>query len=533
MGNSLKMEQKELLYTFFAQGWSIRKINKATGIHRKTITNYLTQWTLTNPEKTSNQPVQETICKTEKPEAISIQSVPPGQNKVPADKVAHFEVPTESVFKSKSKAKIYDAFIRKRLAKGQHAQSIYQDLVIEENYKGSYDSVKRYIRKLKNRSPALYARIETPPGEEAQVDFGQGSPVFTGKQYRKPWLFVMTLSNSRKSYEEVVWKQDVETFIRCHERAFEFFGGVPKIIKIDNLKSGVLQANLYDPVINPHYLSFSKHYSFIPLPCKVRTPEHKGKVESGVKYCQNNALKGKRFESLEEQSRYLQKWNKTWASTRIHGTTKRQVQIMFEEEKPDLQSLPKSLFEFYKIGERKVNVGDSHIEVSGAYYPIPHKYMGKKVTVHYNSKWIKVYYSNKLIQQLSAIAKGQFHPDKSCLPEHKTWSQKQYFQRLLMKCELLGTHVTEWAKQAELYNGPRSYRSIQGVVTLAQKYPENIINQACRKSILQKTFTYKNIKKLTEIITIQKELQPEIPFIQNNELIRSPQEYHNLITGEN
>jgi transposase len=103
----------------------------------------------------------------------------------------------------------------------------------------------------------------------------------------------MTLSNSRKSYQEVVWKQDVERFLCCHERVFQFFGGVPKIIKIDNLKSGVLKAHLYEPELNPNYLPFSQHFGFVPLPCQVRTPQHKGKVESNIKCVQNNALQGK------------------------------------------------------------------------------------------------------------------------------------------------------------------------------------------------------------------------------------------------
>ena len=151
---------------------------------------------------------------------LSSQSVPPGPNKVPTDKVVHFQVPPDSLSKnipviSKSKAVVFHAVIIKKLEAGQSAKSIFQDLVTVHNYSGSYDSIKRYIRKLKNKHPKLYARIETPPGEEAQVDFGQGAPTLKNGRYCKPWLFVMTLSNSRKSYQEVVWKQDVETFIHC------------------------------------------------------------------------------------------------------------------------------------------------------------------------------------------------------------------------------------------------------------------------------------------------------------------------------
>jgi transposase len=461
--------------------------------------------------------------------------LPPNKNNCPPTKVVHFQLPTDltsdDLTKSKSQATPYLDVINDKLEKGQNARSIYQDLVIANNYTGSYDSVKRFVRKLKQNSPKLFARIETPPGEEAQVDFGEGAPTLKNDRFYKPWLFVMILSNSRMSYQEIVWKQDVETFLTCHENAFEFFGGVPKTVKLDNLKSGVLKAHLYEPELNPNYLAFSQHYSFVPLPCKVGTPQHKGKVESGVKYTQNNALKGKQFNSLEEQNAYLRKWNKTWASTRIHGTTKRQVNAMFLEEKPSLQPLPETRFEIFKIGTRKVNTLDSHIEVLGAFYPIPPKYMGKYVTVHFNSKIVKVYYNQNLIQQLTTIAKGRFHPDKSCLPPHKSWNQEQYIQRLMDQCSDIGPSVLRWAQEAETHRQQRAYRAIQGVVSLSRKYSKHVLNQACQKGIEQGVFNYNIVKKHAEQLVIQKQIQKELSFIQEDELIRSPQEYQELLIG--
>jgi transposase len=463
--------------------------------------------------------------------------VPLSKNKVPTEGVVHFEVPTDPEMSdkrsvSKSKAALYHDEINLKLQNDQHAVSIYQDLVCERQYSGSYDSIKRYIRKLKNRTPDLYARIETPPGEEAQVDFGQGAPTLHNGRYRKPWLFVMTLANSRKSYQECVWKQDVETFIHCHENAFAFFGGVTRIIKHDNLKSAVLKAHLYEAEMNPNYLAFADHYGFIPIPCKVRTPEHKGKVESNIKYVQNNALKGKRFDSLEEQNRYLGGWNKTWASTRIHGTTKRQVNLMFSEEQPVLKPLPSDSFHFFKIGSRKVSSTDSHIEVAGAYYPLPPKYMGRRVQVHYNSRWIKAFYRGELIQHLSTIGKGRFHPDRSCLPPNKDWQKENYLRYLFSRCSLIGSSVLEWAKRAEIHRQERAYRSIQGIVALSGKYAFSVINTACRRSIKHNVFSYHLVKQLAESIRIEKQVQKEINFTQESEYIRSPKAYQELISGD-
>ena len=202
---------------------------------------------------------------------------------------------------------------------------------------------------------------------------------------------------------------------------------------------------------------------------------------------------------------------------------------MFEEERPALQPLPEKPYTFFKIGERKVNALDSHIEVAGAYYPVPPEYMGRKVIVHYNSKWVKVFYEEKMIQFLSTVQKGRFHPDKTCLPPSKSWSQQGYIQYLFNKCYKIGPSVVKWAKLAESVRKQRAYRSIQGIVALAKKYPRSVINLACQKSIDQNTFSYHIVKELAESIRIQKQIQKEIRFTQESEYIRSPLEYQNII----
>ena len=538
MANRIKMVKKELMFSLFSHNWSNRKIHNSMGLHRVTISRYRKEWLRLQREKeSSNRTCQRTSSPGNSLDDM-VQSVPLFENEVPTDRVVHFQVPTDPKLTdtrniSKSKVALYHDEIKRKLQNGQHARSIYQDLVCERQYSGGYDSVKRYIRKLRNKTPNLYARIETPPGEESQVDFGEGAPTLKNGKYRRPWLFVMTLSNSRKSYQECVWGQDVETFIHCHENAFAFFGGVTRIVKHDNLKSAVLKAHLYEAEMNPNYLAFADHYGFIPIPCKVRTPEHKGKVESNIKYVQNNALKGKRFDSLEEQNHYLRGWNKTWASTRIHGTTKRQVNLMFCEEQPALKALPSDPFHFFKIGSRKVSFTDSHIEVRGAYYPVPPQFMGKRVQVHYNTRWIKIFYRGELIQYLSAIEKGRFHPNRSCLPPNKDWQKDNYLRYLFTRCSTIGPSALEWAKLAEQHRQERAYRSIQGIVALSGKYAFSIINAACQRCIEHNAFSYHLVKQLAEVIRIEKQVQREINFTQESEYIRSPKVYQKLIAGDN
>src|SRR3989442_11963273 len=132
--------------------------------------------------------------------------------------------------------------------------------------------------------------MHTIPGEEAQVDFFQGAPTLDGAgQWRRPWVFRMTLCHSRHGYEEAVWDQKVATFLRLHESAFRDFGGVARIIRHDNLKAAVVRACLYDPDVHPVYTAFSEHWGFTPLPTRPRNPEENGKQERSGGY-----VKGKR-----------------------------------------------------------------------------------------------------------------------------------------------------------------------------------------------------------------------------------------------
>lgn len=492
MGNVLKMEKQNQIKALLGLNWTYRAIERATGIRRETISKY-------DHRKAAKVPTDD-ISKP--------ANCPP--------------TPRSSVFR-------FDEIIKSGLEQGLSAQRIYQDLCVECEMNISYDAVKRYARKLKKRNPSVYARLHSPPGKEAQVDFGQAAPTLKDGSYRKPWLFKMTLSNSRHSYEEAVWHQDVETFIRCHEHAFQAFGGVPETILLDNLKSGVLTANLYEPELNPVYHEFSRHYEFLPLPCLPGRPEHKGKVEAGVKYTQDNALKGIRFRSLEEQNAHLKNWNRTWARTRIHGTTKQQVWAMFQDEKPFLKILPKTAFDYFKMGERTVHA-DAHIEVAKSYYSVPHRYAGKRVIVHFNSIWVRVFEKDgnrhELIAFHRTIVPGRFRTDNSHLPDSKTFSEASYTQYLIQKAELIGPWCLKWVNEAMRQRKQQAYRPIQGVFALSKKYGSGIVNQACGRAIVLGSFRYHTIKRMCENPGTNHQTQG---LIQNDELIRDACEYQQYL----
>ena len=175
-------------------------------------------------------------------------------------------------------------------------------------------------------------------------------------RYRRTRLFVLTLGYSRKCVRILVFQSSTRIWAELHERAFRRLGGVTRIIVLDNLREGVLTPDIYDPTLNPLYRDVLQHYGAVALPCRVRDPDRKGKVESGVGHAKKTPLKGLRFESLEEAQAHLDHWEDRWADTRIHGTTKRQVSAMFAEEKPALLPLPLEPFRYYQYGERTVHL---------------------------------------------------------------------------------------------------------------------------------------------------------------------------------
>jgi transposase len=301
--NVLDVTDRDHILNLLRLGWGIRRVERETGHRHETIRRYGIE--------------AGVLAQQAGPKCTT-------RAEVPTDSKSHTapEVPTGST--SRSSAEPFREFIKSEFEKGRNAKSIFQDLVLHRGYSGSYDAVKRLARKLRKHTPRVSCRFETEPGQEAQVDYGEGAPARdprTGK-YRKPRLFVMTLGNSRHAFRKVIWKSSTEIWCRLHEEAFAYFGGATQTIRLDNLKEGVLKPDIWDPQLNPLYAKMLSHYGVIALPCRPYSPDLKGKVESAVGYTQKTALKGKRFESIEEENVHLARWNEHCAATRIHGTTK-------------------------------------------------------------------------------------------------------------------------------------------------------------------------------------------------------------------
>jgi hypothetical protein len=371
-------------------------------------------------------------------------------------------------------------------------------LVEEFGYGASYESVKRYLRSLPaSRRPV--GVFLSAPGDEGQADFFQGAPTLdtTTGQWKRPWVFRLTLSHSRHGYEEAVWDQRLATFLRLHERAFIDLGGVPRVVKHDNLGAAVVRACLYDPDTHAVYAAFCQHWGFTSLPTRPRSPQENGKQERSGGYVKDNALKGRRFDSLDAQNAHLRHWNRTIARLRIHGTTRRQVWTHFlETERPALQPLAATPFPLFASGTRTVHA-DGHIEVAGAFYPVPASCLGRRVRAEWDATLVRVFDADTLIAVHPRVAAGLFAPapgqGRSTDP---TTRQRAFIERLLGRCALVGAPLRQWADAALAARGVRGIRLIQGVLALTRRHPRERVLHAATLALTHQRFRYKELARL-------------------------------------
>jgi transposase len=485
------MADKQRIQALLELGWSYRRIERETGVRR------------------------ETIARYDRRRDSKAAKVPTG----PVVKAA--KVPTGSA----SACEPYREIIEVAVNQGLSAQRIWQDLQEDYGFRHGYDSVKRFVRTVRRRRPEVADVMEHPPGAEAQVDFSQGPPTLdpaTGR-WRRPWIFRMVLSCCRHSYEEPLWRQDHASFIRAHENAFLDFGGVPRVVRLDNLKAGVARACLYDPDVSELYAAFAKHWGFVPLPSRPRHPQEQGINERGNSYLKGNALKGRRFDSLEELDTFLKRWNRTIARVRIHGTTRKQVYAHFlEVEKPSLKSLPEERFSLFEVGTRSVHP-DGHVEVARAFYSVPDRLVGEEVRTRWDERLVRVYYRGECVGVYTRAPAGTFTTRDEHRPAHKPARQSAYETNLLSRTERIGSRALSWAEGAIEDRGVRAYRLLQGMISLTRKHPRERVDWACGIALERGVFRYRPLRRLVEQAAARAPAQ--LPLIQSHEIIRNLKEY--------
>jgi transposase len=517
MANKLKVQEQEAIANLKRLGWGIRRIARELGLSRNTVRAYVRSL-----KSSEADAIAEKILTSSTPGG-GIQTDPlstPGSASTPnqTDPLS-----TSGNTGRKSLCVDHAQLILAKLEEGLTAQRIYQDLV-EFSFTGSYQSVKRYVRRLRRTDPELVQRIEVEPGEEVQVDFGTGPTLLQadGKK-RKTWIFRLVLSYSRKAYSQAVLRQDTETFLRCIEAAFREFGGSTLTINLDNLKAAVLKADWADPELNPKLMDFARHYGTTIMPCLPGVPEHKGKVENSVAYVKENALAGRKYSSLAELNLGLAHWEKTVADLRIHGTTKRQVAQLFTVEKPALQPLPPSVFACFQEGPRTVH-RDGHVEVEKAFYHVPPEYLRQEVWVRYDSREVRIFTKNpdgslKQIQVHRRLEPGKFTNARGI--GGGQGSLQANLNYWLKRASELGPNCEGWARAVAQNRGIGGMRTLMGLVRLVDHHSFPAVNRACERALAKGTWRLRDVRALLQA----KEIQTQITFEEHHPLIRNLSEY--------
>lgn len=502
--HQLKVNQQQTIVTLYQQGWSKRRIARELQVDRITVRKYLAAADPKSPTPHTGSADSEESKSPTNPQAGGLHL---------------------GGFGPESLCEPWKERIEQALAAGLSMQRIYQDLVAEQQFAGSYHSVRRFVLRMEKKQELPFRRMEVEPGAEMQVDFGQGAWVIENGNRRRPHLFRVVLSHSRKGYSEAVWRQTTESFIRCLENAFRYFGGVTRTVVIDNLRAAVSRADWFDPELNPKVEEFCRHYGTVMLPCKPAMPRHKGKVESSVKYAQNNALPGRSFESLSGENLFLLDWETNVADTRIHGTTKQQVGKLFKEvERTRLLPLPASLFPVFEEAPRTVH-RDGYIELERAYYSVPPEYVGRRVWARWESRLVRVY--NQRREQIALHTRhepGKFATDPAHIHDQKRVIIERGADWLLDRARLIGKYSGTWAEQMFAQRGPQAIRTLHGLLSLAEKHPVAQLERGCQQAIEYGAWRLRDLRELLSHST-----PPQLTFLETHPLIRDLEAYDQLV----
>jgi hypothetical protein len=295
---------------------------------------------------------------------------------------------------------------------------------------------------------------------------------------------------------------------------------------LDNLREGVLKPDIYDPTVNPLYRDMLRHYNVVALPCRVRDPDRKGKVERGVGHAKNTPLKGLRFESLEEAQTYLDHWETRWADTRIHGTTKRQVAAMFAEEKPTLLPLPVEPFRYYQYGHRTVNL-DGCVEVEAAYYGAPPGWIGRRIPVQWDSHHVRLMdpQTGQLLREHLRREGARHRIQDEDRPKQTPLTTLQ----LLTRADRAGAQIGALCRGMHQKDGEAAVRRILGVLSLVKKYGGATVEDACAVALEV------GVRADYHFVRRYLERHPQLPLSlrQVDPLIRQLTLYRDFIEGQN
>jgi transposase len=389
--------------------------------------------------------------------------------------------------------------VKKWLEKGIQGTTIHRALVHKYGFEGSYSSVRRFLAQYKDAHPEVTTILDFTPGEAAQVDFGSGPDIIdvsTGEVI-KTWFFVMTLCFSRHQYAEIITNQKVDTWLACHRRAFEFFGGVPNKLIIDNPKCAITRACYHDPAVQRSYATYAEGYRFMISPCPPRDPKKKGRVESGVKYVKRNFMPLREFRSLSDANDQLNHWVMETAGNRIHGTThQRPLTLFVETEKVFLQPLPDVPPQVATWTQVKVH-GNCHVQFEKVQYSVPFRLVHQHLWLKATDNTVKLFRDLEMV----AVHPRLFKPgDRSTVDDHLPPEALAYKmqdpQWCLKQAQEIGSACHQVIQRLFKDRVLDNLRAAQGIIGLGKKYGSLRLETACQRALFFGNIRYRSIKTI-------------------------------------
>jgi transposase len=396
----------------------------------------------------------------------------------------------------------HQALIRQWVECGVNAVVIHKNLVKDYGVNCHYSSIRRLARKIKENTPQLKptVKLDFEHGEAAQVDFGAGpfmSDPVTGKP-KRVWFFVMTLCASRHQYLEFVWDQTVATWLRCHQRAFEFFGGRPARLIIDNPKCAITRAVRDDPDVQRAYGELAQGYGFLIDPCAPADPQKKGRVESGVKYVKNNFLPTRQFRDLADMNAQATDWVMNTAGQRIHGSTFAKPLDLFQIEKAHLKALPPRRPDIFWYARAKVH-NDCHIQFQRCFYSVPYRLIGYTVLLRISAATLDVLYEEQMVvNHILATKPGTKRTVEDHMPEpYLAWRMRAP-QWCVSQAEEIGPYCHALIRNIMGDKVVHRLRTVQGLLRLRDRYSDRQIELACQRCGILDMITAKGLTRIIE-----------------------------------
>jgi len=410
--------------------------------------------------------------------------------------------------------------------KGLQLTKVHQ-LLLREGAVVSYSALYRYaVKHFGFSEKSVTVRMgDVPPGSVAEVDFGRLGLVMdpeTGKR-RVVHALIVTLVYSRHQYVHVSHTQQLPDLIAGLDDAWEFFGGVPARVIIDNMKAAVIKADKYEPVFQRTFSLYAGHNDFTIDAAEARSPQQKPHVERGVPYVRENFFRGEAFLNMEHIQRAARKWCLETAGMRTHGTTRRQPLVEFEAfEKSALNPKAEKRFDTPQWGEPKVHI-DCHVQFRNATYSVPYKHRGHKTLVKGDSQMVRIYVKGELVQTHPRKRPGERSTDYNDYPPEKSAYAMRDADYIIGKAKERGEHIGIFTEQLLSGDFPwANLRQSQKLMRLYDKYGYQLLEAACGRAL---SFDVVNVRKVENIIknALENEKRRTLePGQENSDVIQLP-----------